>query len=108
MQRKTRKSPFSFGGLLTFLLLLLLIAGAVLLLIPQYREYRKKKQIETEKMRVKEELQSKRNEQMQINNELRTSPDANEKVGREKFNQVGGKEEIVLKYNTQPGQEQSK
>ena len=97
MQRKTRKSSFSFGGMVTFLLLLLLIAGAVLLLIPQYRELRKKKQIETRKNQENDTVRNRRNEQMQINNDLRNSKDANEKIDREKFNQVG-EDEIVFKY----------
>lgn len=97
MQKKTKKSSFSFGSMLTFLLLLLLIAGAVLLLIPQYREYRKKKQIEAKKIRENDEIQNKRNRQMQINNDLHNSPDANEKVGREKFNLVEP-DDIVIKY----------
>ena len=98
MQKKTRKSSFSFGNTLVFMLLLLLLAGAVLLLIPQYREYRKKKQDETDKIREHAELQNQRNEQMQINNDLRTSKEAPEKSAREKFNQVG-RDEIVIKYS---------
>ena len=98
MQKKSRKSSFSFGNTLVFMLLLLLLAGAVLLLIPQYREYRKKKQLETDKIREQAELQNLRNEQMQMNNDLRTSKEAPEKISREKFNQVE-KDEIVIKYN---------
>jgi cell division protein FtsB len=98
MQKKTRKTSFSFGNMLVFMLLLLLLAGAVLLLIPQYREYRKKKQLETDKLREQAELQNLRNEQMQMNNDLRTSKEAPEKISREKFNQVE-KDEIVIKYN---------
>ena len=97
MQKKSRKSSFSFGNTLVFMLLLLLLAGAVLLLIPQYREYRKKKQLETDKIREQAELQNLRNEQMQMNNDLRTSTEAPEKNAREKFNQVK-KDEIVVKY----------
>ena len=106
MQKKTRKSSFSFGGMVTFLLLLLLTAGAVLLLIPQYRELRKKKQIETRKNHEYDAIQNQRNEQKQTNNDLRSSKDANEKIDREKFNQVG-EDEIVFKYNP-PEQEQNK
>ena len=106
MQRKTRKSSFSFGSMLTFLLLLLLTAGAVLLLIPQYRELRKKKQIETRKSRENDTAKTLVNEQMQINNDLRNSRDANEKIDREKFNQVG-EDEIVYKY-TVPESERNK
>jgi len=98
MQKKTRKPSFSFGNMLIFMLLLLLLAGAVLLLIPQYREFRKKKQLEADRIRELADLQSRRNEQMQLNNDLRTSKEAPEKISREKFNQVE-KGEIVMKYN---------
>jgi len=97
---------FSFGYLVTLILLLLLVAGAVLLLIPSWRELRKRQQEEAEKTRIRNSLQSKRNEQMRDINDLRTSRDATEKVSREKFNQVG-KDEIVIKY-TVPDQEQGK
>ena len=106
MQKKPRKTSFSLGGMVTFLLLLVLIAGAVLLLIPQYRELRKKKQIETRKGHENDAIRNLRNEQMQTNNDLRSSKDANEKIDREKFNQVG-EDEIVFKYNI-PEQEQNK
>ena len=104
MQRNAQKSSFNFGSMLTFLLLLLLIAGALLLLFPQYREYRKKKEIETQKSRENDTIQSQRNEQMQINHDLRSSPDANEKVCREKFNLVED-QDIVIKF---PAPEQKK
>ena len=104
--KKTRKTSFSFGSMVTFLLLLLLIAGAVLLLIPQYRELRKKKQIETRKNQENDTVRNRRNEQMQTNNDLRNSRDANEKIDREKFNQVG-EDEIVYKY-TVPESERNK
>lgn len=70
MQKKSAKPSFSLGSMVTFLLLLLLIAGAVLLLIPQYRELRKKKEIEAQKNRELDALQNKRNRQKQENNDL--------------------------------------
>ena len=106
MSRDGKKSSFNFGYLLTLVLLLLVAGWAVLLLIPGWRELRKRQQEESEKNEIRNSLQSKRNEQMREINDLRTSKEATEKVSREKFNQVG-KDEIVIKY-TVTGQEQNK
>ena len=106
MAREVRKSSFSFGYLLTLILVLLVVGAAVVLLIPSWQELRKKQQEEAEKTRIRNTLQSRRNEEMRKNNDLRTSKEATEKVSREKFNQVG-KDDIVMKY-TAPDQEQNK
>jgi len=106
MPRDGKKSSFSFGYLLTLILVLLVLGAAVVLLIPSWRELRKKQQEEAEKARTRNTLQSRRNEEMREINDLRTSKEATEKVSREKFNQVG-KDEIVIKY-TVPDQEQNK
>ncbi len=98
MARENRKNSFNFGYTVTLLLLLLLAAGAVLLLIPSYREYRKKRQLEAKGQNELELLQTQRTQNMQINNELSNSPKANEKIGREKFNLVE-KGDIVMKYS---------
>ena len=83
MQKKSAKTSFSFGSMVTFLLLLLLIAGAVLLLIPQYRELRKKKQIETRKSRENDAIQNERNQQAQQNNDLHSATPAGTGKNRE-------------------------
>ena len=97
MARENKRSSFNFGYTVTLFLLLILAAGAVVLLIPKYREFRKKKQEEAAKRNELELLQTQRTENTRINNDLRTSKEATEKVSREKFNQVG-KDEIVIKY----------
>ena len=97
MAREGKKQSSNFGYFLTLFLLLLLMAGAVLLLIPSWRELRKRQQEEAEKTELRNSLQSKRNEQMRDINDLRTSKEAPEKVGREKFN-LTEKDEHVIKY----------
>ena len=106
MPRGNKKSSFSFEYMLTFLLALLLGALAVLLLIPQYREFRKKKQIEAERRQTLEHARRQRAESTRRNHSLRPSSnataaerrysrEATERVARVKFNQVS-KDEIVI------------
>lgn len=98
MARENRKnSSFNFGYTVTLLLLLLLAAGAVLLLIPSYREYRKKKQLEANGLKELDLLREQRTQERQTNDELNSSRKANEKIGREKFNLVE-KGDLVMKY----------
>jgi len=74
---------------------LLLIALAVLLLLPVWREYRGRTQElarqEKEKARLREEYKGKLAE----TNALENSPEAVEKVAREKYHQVRDNETIM-------------
>ena len=96
MPRDGKKPSFNFGYTLTLLALLLLAALAVLLLFPSYREYRKKKQLEADRIRERDNLQAMRAESMRENHELRNSREATEKVSREKFNQVRPGETVLV------------
>ena len=108
MPRGNKKSSFSFEYLLTFMLALLLGALAVVLLIPQYREFRKEKQIEAERRKTLGDARRRLAESMRRNHSMRPSSnataaerryslEATERVARVKFNQVS-KDEIVIRF----------
>lgn len=101
MPRDSKRHPYDFGYLLTFLLLLVLAGAAVLLLLPSYRDYRAKKQQSVKLEKELEEVKSERDDRLKEVNELKSSPAAVEKVARERYKQVRPGE-TVLTY-TPPG-----
>ena len=78
--------------------LILVIAAAAVLLLPVYRDYQKKQQ---ELAAVKEELNDRKEERTELSTEvtaLGRSPEAVEKVAREKFGLVR-EGETVFRYD---------
>jgi len=83
---KTGKKPFAFY-LVCFVVLLVLL-GAAVLLLPVLRDYRST-EIELARLKAElEKLKAERNERLAEVTALRNSPDAVEKVAREKFKLV--------------------
>ena len=95
MPRDSKRHPYDFGYLLTFLLLLLLAGAAVLLLLPSYRDYRAKKQQSLKMEKELEEIKNERDERLKEVNELKNSPAAIEKVARERYKQVRPGETVL-------------
>ncbi|MBQ9501480.1 MAG: septum formation initiator family protein [Lentisphaeria bacterium] len=78
----------SFGFYLVCFVVLLVLLGAAVLLVPVLRDYRSK-ELELARLRAElEKLKAERNERLEEVADLRNSPDAVEKVAREKFNLV--------------------
>ncbi len=80
------------------LLVVILLAAAAALLFPRYRELRK---AETERAAAKQQEEQKKRQIVELRQEneaLRSSPDAVEKVAREKFN-LCKPGETVMKYD---------
>ncbi len=92
---EVRKKGGSASNYLLFFFLIPIVAGAFLFLLPVYRDYQKK-QIELN--RLKEELNTRKEESARLNAEvvgLRQSPEVVEKVAREKFGLVKEGETVV-------------
>lgn len=90
--RKNNTSPM---GYLLFLLFLLILAAALVMLWPVYNDYRKKS---NELDRLKVELNNRREQAGELNAEvakLKRSPEAVEKVAREKFGLVKDNEKVI-------------
>lgn len=97
MASKNNLPPSRNGYFVTLLVILLLVAAAALL-FPRYRELRK---AESERLAAKQLEERKKQrivELRQENEELKNSPDAVEKVAREKFN-LCKPGETVMKYD---------
>lgn len=93
MTENRGKKPGSTYVLL--FVLLLVFAAALVFLLPVYRSYRKK---QTELSALNAQLKDKRDESAKLNtevNELSRSPDAVEKVAREKFGLVKDGEKVI-------------
>lgn len=93
IKKKTTVSTY-----LLFFVLILVIAAAAVLLLPVYRDYQKKQQ---ELAAVKEELNDRKEERTELSTEvtaLGRSPEAVEKVAREKFGLVR-EGETVFRYD---------
>ena len=87
-ERNSKKENNSFGFYLTCLFFCLILLGAAVLLLPVWRDYRSK---EAELIKLRAELaklKAERNEKWQEVQALQYSPDAVEKVARERFNLV--------------------
>ena len=78
----------TFGFYLVCFVVLLVLLGAAVLLLPVLRDYRSK-EIELARLRAElEKLKAERNEKLEEVVSLKNSPDAVEKVAREKFKLV--------------------
>ena len=87
-ERKSKKENRSFGFYLACFFFGLILLGAAVLLLPVWRDYRSK---EAELIKLRAELaklKAERNEKWQEVQALHNSPDAVEKVARERFNLV--------------------
>ena len=90
-----KKTPAS--NYLLFFILILVVAAAAVLLLPIYREYQKKQH---ELSELSERLNERKEERAVLNTDvaaLQNSPEAVEKVAREKFDLVRDGE-TVMKY----------
>ena len=105
-ERSNKSSDGAFGFYLACFLVILVLAGAAFLLLPVWRDY-KSKEKELARLRAEiEKLKAERNEKLEKIAALENSPDAVEKVAREKFKLVRPGD-TVLEYQlpqpTSPG-----
>ncbi|MBR7105284.1 MAG: septum formation initiator family protein [Lentisphaeria bacterium] len=87
-EKNSRNENNSFGFYLACFLILLILLGAAVLLFPVWQDYRSK---DAELLRLRaevEKLKAERNEKLEKTADLERSPDAVEKVAREKFKLV--------------------
>ena len=88
IDRNNKKTAKSFGFYLFCLLVLLILLGALILLLPVWKEF-KNQEKELAKLQAEiTSLKNDRNEIMKKIADLESSPDAVEKVAREKFKLV--------------------
>ena len=88
IDRNNKNNSKSFGFYLFCLLVFLILLGAAILLLPVWKEFKNQ---ENELVKLREEitsLKNERNEMLKKIADLEKSPDAVEKVAREKFKLV--------------------
>lgn len=88
-----KKSPHSY---LLYFLLCLIFLLALWLLWPTYRQYREKQHLLIREQEELARLQQQRNERNRLANELENSPEAIERVAREKFHMVKEGETVMV------------
>lgn len=94
--RNSKEHIHTFGFYLAWLVIILILLGAAIILIPVWKDYRTKQkellQLRTELDRMKLERNQKHGEV----SALATSPDAVEKVARERYNLVRPGETVLV------------